>query len=425
MNLQLKTSKYKQIVYVNILFTIFCILFNLSAGIKFAWFSMWILVPLLLHPTNAFACLICMSMYMRVQPSVKLFSILIYFSFFIILIKELIILNKNKSLNKYYKMLLFYLILVILPLFYSILIKNNFNISIIYYLNMINLLFLFYLLKNKLNYNILLVFVYGIITSSILSLICFAGGLHYSPFIAGNRFSAFMPLCNTLGACCVICISALYVMLVNKKTSRKHALILICVLSLIGTTTLSKNFFVTFCLALLIILIREFRNTQKKQKFITILLVSILALSPFILHYGVVMFERFFADTSYSNIVDTVSTGRLEKWKLYLAPWSKHWYSIIFGLGIGFDYSTPYSSHSIYVGYLSKLGIVGLATVAMFIKLIISNNGNKCKLKYFPIIILLTICIAEDLSFNTFNFVPFIIGLLPTSLPDNKTEDIQ
>ena len=128
------------------------------------------------------------------------------------------------------------------------------------------------------------------------------------------------------------------------------------------------------------------------------------------------MAERFFGDTSYSNIFDTITTGRLDKWLIYIKPWCKYFYSIMFGLGLGFDFNTQYSSHSLYIGYLSKLGILGFVALCGFIYLIVfSHNKSRLKLKYLPFIILALICLAEDLSFNTFNFVPFLLPLAITS----------
>jgi hypothetical protein len=145
----LKTLKAHKVLFLNILFTLFCITFPLSAGIKAAWFLMWFLIPLILPTNQSISCIVYMSLYMRVQPNVKLFSIIVCASVFIVLIKEILYLNKNKLLQKYFKIFTFYLFLLILPLFYSVFVNKSINISFIYYLNMINLLFLFYLIKNK------------------------------------------------------------------------------------------------------------------------------------------------------------------------------------------------------------------------------------------------------------------------------------
>ena len=148
-----------------------------------------------------------------------------------------------------------------------------------------------------------------------------------------------------------------------------------------------------------------------------------MVLSPFMVYYGMIMFKRFFIDAVYSNVIDTLTTGRLDKWLIYLKPWSKHFYSVLFGLGLGFDFCTPYSSHSWYVGYLAKLGVVGLVALIGFIYLIAFNkNKSNLKFKYLPIIIVVLICFAEDLTFNTFNFVPFILPLVISCDFTNNTQ---
>ena len=407
-------NKFKQhsVLYVNTLFTIFSILFPLSSGIKFCWFAIWILTPIFMPTDKSFQCVIYMSLYMRVQNSVKLFSIIICLSIFIILIKELLILNKNKLLNKYFRIFLFYLILLIFPLFYSILLNNLINISFIYYLNMINLLFLFYLLKNKLNKQIILTYCYGIIISCILSLICYYAGLHYYPFQYGIRFCAFMPLCNSLGIYCIVGISLIYVLFINKQINYKLAISLITPISIIGVLTFSKTFFITFTLTFLLIFILYLNSSKNKKKVLTTSSLILLVFSPFILYYGLVMFNRFFGDKSYSNIIDIITTGRLEKWLIYLNPWPKSLISILFGLGLSFDYNTVFSSHSLYVGYISKMGIIGLVSILTFIYFIVFNkNTSNHKLKYLPIMIMFLVCIVEDISYNTFNFIPFILAI--------------
>lgn len=420
MQINLNQFKQHQVLYVNILFTFLCIFFPLSLGMEIAWFLMWILIPLFMQTDKAFHCLTYMSLYMRILHSVKLFSIIICVSFFVVLIKELLFLNKNKLLNKFFKILFCYLALIILPLFYSVLINKTVNILFIYYLNMINLLFLFYLLKNKLNQNIILTYCYGIIISSILSLACFSGGLHLFPF-NGNRFCAFMPLCNSLGVSCVICISLIYLMFINNQIKQIHAIPLMLILSFIGLTTLSKNFLITFTILLLVILITQFKSSGNKKKFLQMFLIIFISLCPFLLYYGSIMFERFFSDNGYSNMFDIITTGRLDKWKLYIKPWAKHFYSIVFGLGLGVDFNTPYSSHSFYIGYLSKMGIIGIAAIVAFVYFIVfEKNKIKLKLKYLPVILLLLICLAEDMSFNTFNFVPVIISFMLFNQDNNK-----
>ncbi|MBQ3502579.1 MAG: hypothetical protein IJA72_02840, partial [Clostridia bacterium] len=63
-------------------------------------------------------------------------------------------------------------------------------------------------------------------------------------------------------------------------------------------------------------------------------------------------------------------------------------------------------------GYLSRLGIFGFVMLGYFVYLIIQNQINvKEKFKYLPLIILMLICFAEDISYNTFYFIPFILSV--------------
>ena len=90
-------------------------------------------------------------------------------------------------------------------------------------------------------------------------------------------------------------------------------------------------------------------------KFIIIGISCIICLSPFLIYYLLMMFDRFFVNDEYSNIIDIVTTGRLEKWKIYLTPWYQNFKSIVLGLGLSYNFNTKFSSHSFYFGYLSKI----------------------------------------------------------------------
>lgn len=410
----LEKFKKNPVMYVNILFTIFCFLSSVGKGALICCFAMWLIVPIFMDGKRALESVVYMSLYMRIFLNIKLFAIVVSVSILIILIKKIFVLNKNKLLNKYLKIFLIYAIFTIVPLLYSVLLKNSVNIQFVYYLNMINLLFLIYLLKNEIDYKIILIYSYGIVVSSVISLISYAGGIYAYAFEAGNRFCAYMQLCNTLGVACAVCISAIYIMFKNQKISARQSLILISMLSVIGCMTLSKNFLIIWAIILLTIFAFQIKDSKNKKGIILKVVLISVVISPLVLYYGVIMIERFLVNPEYNNIVDILTTGRLEKWLIYLKPWCKNILSIIFGLGLTYDYGTPNSSHSFYVGYLSRLGIVGLVALCGFIYLIVfRKNESKTKFKYFSVIIILIICLAEDLSFNTFNFIPFIIACVP------------
>ncbi len=407
-------AKFKQhpVMFMNALFTFFCAINPLSSGAKTIWLLSWFAVPLALPTRVAFPCIMYMSLYMQLVNVIELFTILVCLSFTIILIKQIIYLNKNKLLNKYSKILFYYLLLLVIPLFYSIFINNKLSVQFIYYLNMINILLLIYLNKNLLNKQLILMYSYGIIVSSSLSILLYFAGLHYFPFYGGARFTAYLPLCNTLGAVCVLCIALIYMLIANNKIRLRQGVALISLLSLIGMITFSKNFFITYVIVMLVILFNTFKGSKHKKRLIVFSLMTMLLLSPVVLIYLIKMFDRFFVEHNYyANIIDTLTTGRLDKWIIYLTPFVSSIPSILFGVGICYKYPTMYSSHSIYVGYLSRMGIWGFILLSCFVYLIIRNQiKHKAKFKYLPLIILAIICCAEDISFNTFYFIPFILA---------------
>ena len=132
------------------------------------------------------------------------------------------------------------------------------------------------------------------------------------------------------------------------------------------------------------------------------------------------MFDRFFINGEYSNIIDILTTGRLDKWKIYITPWKNSLRTIFFGVGLSFDYGTVFSSHSLYLGYLSRLGICGLLMITLFVYVCIFKDHHQNKLNYLPILIVLLICMVEDMSYNTINFIPFIMSAILT-IPSFKS----
>ena len=148
----------------------------------------------------------------------------------------------------------------------------------------------------------------------------------------------------------------------------------------------------------------------------------LVLLIPLIISYSIVMFNRFFIQSNhYSNIIDVLTSGRLDKWIIYLRPWCKKLSTILLGVGVCYNFPTEFSSHSWFIGGMSRIGILGLFALMYFIFLIISKNKSGCyKFKYFPIMILLLVCLVEDISFNTFYFIPFILAMCNPSKASNK-----
>lgn len=414
-------NKHK-VLYLNIIFTLVSLFMPLAFGFKIIWYSLWILIPIFTSCHVGTNCLIYMSLYMRTMHNVQLFSLLIFISSTIILFKQIFNLYKNNKIINYLKIFLFYLVLIVFTLFYSILINNIVLIYYVYYLNMINLFFIFYLIKNELNSKIIIDYSYSIIVSCVLSIVAYCAGLYQFAFYGGLRFQAFMPLCNTLGVNCIICICALYVLTVNNLISKKHSYCLIAVLAMIGIATLSKSFLISACITGAVIVVREFAASRNKKRFIKYGIFALTASSPILIHYGLIMWARLFEQASSTSLIESITTGRVDKWWIYLKPYIKSGWKILFGLGFGFDFNTIYSSHSFYVGYLCKMGVVGLIALIVFTIKILYAYKPQLKLYCFPIITIALVGIVEDLSYNTFNFIPVIIASVTFYLQNkNKT----
>jgi len=84
-------SKLKRnpVILVSIIFTFISMLAPLSDAILFMWIFMWFAVPVFMSTDKALVCDLYMSLYMRTLLNIKLFSIIVFVSFLIILIKKI------------------------------------------------------------------------------------------------------------------------------------------------------------------------------------------------------------------------------------------------------------------------------------------------------------------------------------------------
>lgn len=406
--------KHHKLLTVNVIFTTLSLFFNLTLGFKVLWFAFFLLVPLLLNEEDGFSCLLYFSMFSRIV-SIKMFAVLICVYSFAFVLKSIVLrLKESKDL----KIILYYFLCVILMLFYNLIVNKTFSIQFIYYLNFLNLIIIFAFIKQKFNKEMVLFYGYGLILVAVLSVFGYLLDFTKIPFAYEKelnllRFTSLMPVHNGLGICCVIEILLLFNLVYKEKLPKYKTFLLIILLTIIGVLTFSKTFFLTIILATIYMIICLFIKSKNKKKFIFSLLGICLILSPIILIYFSTILTRFTAFFRDSGILDMLTNGRYGFWKLYLKPFTKNILTILFGVGVCYNFNTEYSSHSMYVSLISRLGIIGALLIVGFIVVSIKHKQNKKFnfMNYFPLMLMLLIFVVEDISFNTHNTIPFILSM--------------
>jgi len=422
--LVIKIKKHK-VLFVNILFTFLSMFFNLLLGFKVLWFSLFILVPLFLNEEDSFSCLLYFSLFGRITH-IKIFAVLICLYTFVFILK--IIFTRLKA-NEFSKIPLYYFISIFLIFVYSLIVNKAITIQYAYYLNFINLISIFALIKHKFNKEMVLLYGYAIIISSLLSLVGYFLGLTNIPFAYEKKIDLlrFTGLCsnyNGLSICCVIEITLLFNLFFKGELPKFKTWFMIALLTIIGILTFSKTYFLTIVCTFLYIIICLFVKSKNKKKFVLYFLGLCVLVSPILIIYVSTILKRFTSFFTHSSFLDVITTGRYKYWKLYLKSFSKNIFTILFGVGACHNFNTEYSSHSLYVSLLSRLGVIGSLLILLFVIKTI-NHKKKSKfnfMNFFPLLLMILIFVVEDITFNTHNSIPFIISMLLLNHDDKKNQ---
>lgn len=194
------------------------------------------------------------------------------------------------------------------------------------------------------------------------------------------RFSGAMSNPNAFYCWGVVCLSLLIVLMANKKLSLWYSLLAGVVLALCYVA-LSKTFLVIYLIMLAVMVAFCFIKKDKtKTKAVAIMLVLTLITAGIFFNYTKSYYDRFFNtpeipmdtilqtggrpggignNSNVQDVINTVSTGRLEIWQTYFNDIKEN-NKFIFGFGVNTAYGLlQENTHNTYLQVLYELGVVG------------------------------------------------------------------
>lgn len=122
---------------------------------------------------------------------------------------------------------------------------------------------------------------------------------------------------------------------------------------------------------------------QRKKNYFAVLVlilmalvVLVLALSGYIPALNIII-ERFSAgDTSEGVDINSLTTGRLDIWMLYIKHLTQNFRTAIFGCGIATDIISSHGTHNTYLEVIYFLGVVGGTLLIATLKSILSQSAS-------------------------------------------------
>lgn len=337
----------------------------------------------------------------------------------IILIAKLMILNflsKNHRNKALIPLAIFYVIAVIYSLFMP---KVSFP-AMLRFTNFVCCIAVLYLSDNKIQLKQVIKYLLcGTLISIAFSFLYFTGLSAPKPYISGEflRFGGCFLNVNSLGMYSSIGLACSISLWFQGKLSTKQGWFSCLAFGLAGVMSMSKTFYIITVCTLLLSYVYSAIHSQDKKKFalksVAVLLLIAITCSIFYKFISIIV-DRF---VGQGVSADSITTGRAEIWKEYLKCWTKNPRTILFGCGISMPYlrlPTPRSPHSIFVGLLTQLGVVGCIALLIIIVLLIKNSGKLSKKLYcyIPLIVCILNGLTEDYLNPLHTCLPILVALL-------------
>jgi len=260
----------------------------------------------------------------------------------------------------------------------------------------------------------------GLVISSLLGYFLYSlcGISIYNIVFYDKRYKFFTHNPNFYGLIANFIIAGFICAIFRRRMNWWTGLLCISVLTFLGTRTGSKAFLLAWCIIVgITMLILLFRN--KKIGFIVVGCMAVFAVIAFFSFrsYFDYILARLFPEGEIN--VNSITTGRVEVWTLFLQRQFANPLNVIFGMGGWADIWATASFgpidglHSIYLEFFYFFGVVG---VILFVLLILSyrytTEKEKGKVKRFvrafdvlPLMAILVIGMAEMVIFNPTSIV--------------------
>lgn len=271
------------------------------------------------------------------------------------------------------------------------------------------------------------------------------------------RFSGALVNPNVYYSFGLLCLSVLIVLLINKKISNLYFILILPIL-IFCYATLSKTFilaYLIFVFAVGITTIIKF-DKSKLKVFLYLLLCTIFTML-ILFNYTKAYIDRFFntnlmpldevvqlipksdkeapkfveVDTKNSEaaaLVNTMTTGRLQVWKIYFNNIKEH-DAFMFGFGINTANGLIYeNTHNTYLQILYEVGIAGyLLLIAIAIYYIVKTKSMLFKKLdkgyWIPFVVLACDFMTENLFLSQLGVMLFLLACFALLIENKDAED--
>lgn len=287
--------------------------------------------------------------------------------------------------------------------------------------------------------NILAFFSFGIVFTSIAAL--------FSEYIPGlslymsevslklgagdyfNRFSGIQENPNYYTMDISLALAGWFALVVNKKSNMLDYLFIVA-LSVLGIMSLSQSFIIIYILLIIFLLF-----SYAKQNVVGLLKGVFFIMVIFLGIYFLVEKETIEAFLSRINIgnnlssdLSDITTGRSDRWFIYLEYIVSNINVFLFGEGLGGNNYASISPHNYFIEIFYYLGILGSFLYLIVLKVIFPSHKPNFKRKlanYLPFIVLLIRSMAISLLVQESLIFYFIIIMIVMNTNFNEKDNLE
>ncbi len=302
---------------------------------------------------------------------------------------------------------------LLISLFYKM---ANYSISYLFYLPFFYLIF-----ATRKEYDLKKVFrilSYSIIILSVVSLIT-----QISPHTRFDclkhegsqvRFKAFFASANTLYMITILAICGMSYLFFHKDIYLLEYLCCYLALGVIALLTLSKAGIAILGVITIINVILYLSIDFKRTWWQVVILFAIGGIVLFVFRdYAIRLIGRYIKKYDKSDILNSLTTGRIDIWKDYLKAIFSTPFSFLFGHGTLSKYvycvaqGQDRAQHNLYIFLLYKFGLCGCVLLGLVIReFVIASNKKAPKfINYLPLIYFLMLGMCD----NAFMYTHFYI----------------
>ena len=289
----------------------------------------------------------------------------------------------------------------------------------IFYIIYLPLFYLFITMRKEFNLREALAYMlYGLLLSVTLAGFSLLFE-HYNLIVFQlERFRAYASNPNYLYTPTIfLTIYYMYLYLKNNLSHIKfYTIYTVCSLVILTTGSKTGLFFLVLFTIIFIILYLS-ADFKKRFKYALILLRIVFVFGLILRNQILTTINRLF--NTNNNLVTSILTNRDQIWLIYLQQWCENPFTFFFGRGI--FAAEPFvpierarvASHNLYVFSLYRFGIIGTATFAYCIYLIIKNHKDYkfSFTSFIPMLWLILQCMCDNV-FRPFNIIYIVLAFM-------------